>query len=49
MVYGLHKIDGYYYYFSKKTGKDDVVKAYEAVASQLTTNNKVIEKQFLQE
>ena len=44
MVYGLHKIDGYYYYFSKKTGKDDVVKAYEAVASQLTTNNKVIEK-----
>lgn len=28
----------------KKTGKDDVVKAYEAVASQLKSDNSVIEK-----
>lgn len=49
MVYGLQKINGYYYYFTKKTGKDDVVKAYEAVASQLKSDNSVIEKQFHQE
>ena len=42
MEHGFFKIDGNYYYFDKN-GQDSVLKAYEHVASNLKTNNTVIE------
>ncbi|QIL50793.1 gamma-glutamyl-diamino acid-endopeptidase [Weissella coleopterorum] len=43
MVHGLKKLDDNYYYFTKD-GSDDAIQAYEHVASNLKSDNSIIEK-----
>ena len=43
MVYGLKKIDGYYYYFDKN-GVNNSVTAYKKIAASVKSDNETIEK-----
>lgn len=43
MVYGLKKIDGYYYYFDKN-GVNNSVTAYQKIAASVKSDNETIEK-----